>query len=455
MRVCHYCDKQEHLQINCSISSKLLTYDAVALLSTTSILNTNLSTNNTSNLLAVATTHLSVTASGNLSAPTNSNTTTKLTSKWNPKAEIDPTKLEIVDGSTKYAQNPNSQNYLSLLVTPEDAQFDNSETKQQTTLASNISPATITENKSLDTIFPFEFDELLTTPLFSEAALEEKLITAMYTDAKINSHSIKLILDSRSAGSIIIKQLINQLGYQIDYAISARIITTNRATKTSIGKIDDFSIEVNSIIMPIKVLVIKVTQYQTFIAMCGHFKITNLTTLLIEKQREEFTWETDNNNNELTLNWEWKEDKRRDKEKGKEKDTTQANNTYILTTYAPPQHKKLLLMGICCGDDKEYTSATKFYCHPCILKCFGRPKQVGKWDNEPCLACGKTLLDKRIWNNIPGRGETCDESSVKRLNSCPHNNDKIWQMALAKIEGISPEEIRMIKNNPSKPIELD
>ncbi|KAG9291292.1 hypothetical protein G9A89_021794 [Geosiphon pyriformis] len=36
------------------------------------------------------------------------------------------------------------------------------------------------------------------------AALEEKLITAMYTNAKINGQVIKLILDSGSAGSIII-----------------------------------------------------------------------------------------------------------------------------------------------------------------------------------------------------------------------------------------------------------
>ncbi|KAG9300987.1 hypothetical protein G9A89_018939 [Geosiphon pyriformis] len=32
--------------------------------------------------------------------------------------------------------------------------------------------------------------------------------------------------------------------------------------------------------------------------------------------------------------------------------------------------------------------------------------------------------------------------TVQRLDSCPHDNDKIWQMALAKIERASPEEIK-------------
>ncbi|KAG9301284.1 hypothetical protein G9A89_012667 [Geosiphon pyriformis] len=72
--------------------------------------------------------------------------------------------------------------------------------------------------------------------------------------------------------------------------------------------------------------------------------------------------------------------------------------------------------------------------------------RVEKWDNEPCLTCGETFLDEKMWNNISGRERT----SVKHLNGCPHNDDKIWQMALAKIKGALPEEIKMIKNNPPK-----
>ncbi|KAG9305816.1 hypothetical protein G9A89_001105 [Geosiphon pyriformis] len=57
-------------------------------------------------------------------------------------------------GST---QNPNSQNYLSLLVTPEDATTNNSESNPpQTTFTNNIPPAMVTKNESLAAIFPFE-----------------------------------------------------------------------------------------------------------------------------------------------------------------------------------------------------------------------------------------------------------------------------------------------------------
>ncbi|KAG9295187.1 hypothetical protein G9A89_006168 [Geosiphon pyriformis] len=45
--------------------------------------------------------------------------------------------------------------------------------------------------------------------------------------------------------------------------------------------------------------------------------------------------------------------------------------------------------------------------------------------------------------------------AVQQLNSCPHDDDKIWRMAIAKIERATPKEIREIKNNPPEPIELD
>ncbi|KAG9295374.1 hypothetical protein G9A89_013403 [Geosiphon pyriformis] len=93
-------------------------------------------------------------------------------------------------------------------------------------------------------------------------------------------------------------------------------------------------------------------------------------------------------------------------------------------------------MGACCGNNKEYQMATKFYSRACHVERFGRPKRVRKWDNTLCIVCGKTLLDKEMWNDIPGRGETCN-------------------MAIAKIEDVSSEEIRTIKNNLPEPIELD
>ncbi|KAG9286851.1 hypothetical protein G9A89_012401 [Geosiphon pyriformis] len=193
-----------------------------------------------------------------------------------------------------------------------DALTNNPAFTQKQPLISNIPPTTITKDKFLAAIFPFEFEETTAMPLFSGAALKAKPITTMYIDAKVEGQSIKLIFD-------------------IDRAASARIITANGVTKTPISEIDDFPFEVNGIMTPIKVLVIEVTQYQALVATCGHFKTPSKKKLLIKleekkkksiwkayqvswanadhnelppilswndnlkgKQKEELTWETDN-----------------------------------------------------------------------------------------------------------------------------------------------------------------
>ncbi|KAG9298661.1 hypothetical protein G9A89_012729 [Geosiphon pyriformis] len=94
-----------------------------------------------------------------------------------------------------------------------DATFNNLEVKQKQPLINNILPATITKDKSLTTIFSFELKKPVEILLFSKVALESKPITAIYTDAKVEEQHIKLILDSRLAGSIITQQLMDQLGY--------------------------------------------------------------------------------------------------------------------------------------------------------------------------------------------------------------------------------------------------
>ncbi|KAG9291580.1 hypothetical protein G9A89_021999 [Geosiphon pyriformis] len=124
------------------------------------------------------------------------------------------------------------------------AEFRNWETNQKP-LIYNILPAASTKDKLLAVIFPFKLEKITSVPLFSRAT---KPITMMYIDAKVDSQYIKLILDSESAGSIITKQLMDQLA--------------DGATKTLIGEIDDFPFEVNDIIVLIKVLVIEATQYQ-------------------------------------------------------------------------------------------------------------------------------------------------------------------------------------------------
>ncbi|KAG9284383.1 hypothetical protein G9A89_023640 [Geosiphon pyriformis] len=158
-----------------------------------------------------------------------------------------------------------------------DISPNNTKLNQNKLLISNIPPATITNDKLLAAIFPFKFKELLSMLLFSRAALKEKPITTIYTNAKVDGHFIKLILNSESVGSIITQQLMDQLDCQVNHAASARIITANRATKTPIGEIDDLSIEINGIIIPIKVLVMEVTQYQ---ALVGNNWLSKTNTML-------------------------------------------------------------------------------------------------------------------------------------------------------------------------------
>ncbi|KAG9298870.1 hypothetical protein G9A89_015891 [Geosiphon pyriformis] len=74
---------------------------------------------------------------------------------------------------------------------------------------------------------------------------------ALYTNAKVGGIDIKLILNSRSAGSIITKQFMDQL--------------VDENTKTPIGEIDNFPFKINRIQIPTKVLVMETTQYQALV----------------------------------------------------------------------------------------------------------------------------------------------------------------------------------------------
>ncbi|KAG9288715.1 hypothetical protein G9A89_004334 [Geosiphon pyriformis] len=163
-----------------------------------------------------------------------------------------PTGSHFQNSETGHTLNPNFQHYLSLLIIPEDALSNNVETNQTLPFTSNISPAIITNDKSLVAIFLFKLEKLLFMLLFNKAALEKKLITTIYTDIKVDGHFIKLILDSRSAD-------------------------TDEATKTPIGEIDDLSIEINDIIVLIKVLVMEAIQYQ---ALVGNNWLSKINTTL-------------------------------------------------------------------------------------------------------------------------------------------------------------------------------
>ncbi|KAG9306533.1 hypothetical protein G9A89_004730 [Geosiphon pyriformis] len=293
-----------------TISKHLPANNAVANLSSTSISDSSLSTTATSNI--------STTATSNLSTPINSDTTPEFTMVVHqliPSFSNSPSGSCSWNLGTGATQNPNSQNYLSLLVISKDTTTNNSGSNQQQALTNNIPPATVINNELLVAIFLFDLEETIEISLFSGAALEEKPITTIYTDAKIDGYAIKLILDSGSAGSIITRQFMNQLGHRVDQAASARIITADGAIKTPIGEIDNLPIKINSITVPIKYQAhvgnnwlsktntvldwtmqeLQLSQNGQHIrtpATCNHFKPSN-DQLLIEfkKETRKLTWE--------------------------------------------------------------------------------------------------------------------------------------------------------------------
>ncbi|KAG9299225.1 hypothetical protein G9A89_013873 [Geosiphon pyriformis] len=85
-----------------------------------------------------------------------------------------------------------------------------------------IPPARIAENANLSDIFPFEFEVNESPFLLSNAATnKQKAITAMYTEAEVKRKTIRLILDSGSAGNWETQEL--QISYQGQHA---RVLAT-------------------------------------------------------------------------------------------------------------------------------------------------------------------------------------------------------------------------------------
>ncbi|KAG9300356.1 hypothetical protein G9A89_009980 [Geosiphon pyriformis] len=102
-------------------------------------------------------------------------------------------------------------------------------------------------------------------------------------------------------------------------------------------------------------------------------------------------------------------------------------------------------MSACCGDDEEYSTATN--------REIGQSAMLSLWRTCDILCQYTILISDWVKKGTPI--EAAWRRAVQRLNSYPHDNDEIWQIALAKIKGATPEEIKMIKDNPPEPLELN
>ncbi|KAG9286112.1 hypothetical protein G9A89_010126 [Geosiphon pyriformis] len=132
-------------------------------------------------------------------------------------------------------------------------------------ILTTIPPARIAENANLSDIFPFEFEANKSPFLLSNtAANKQKAITTIYTEAEVKGKTIRLILDSRSAESIITYQLMQQLKRNVDQPAQTVIITADGMKKTPVGEINNFPFTLDGITIPVKVLCNEYTPVPSF-----------------------------------------------------------------------------------------------------------------------------------------------------------------------------------------------
>ncbi|KAG9307394.1 hypothetical protein G9A89_017223 [Geosiphon pyriformis] len=188
-------------------------------------------------------------------------------------------------------------------------------------------------------------------------------------------------------------------------------------TKTPIGEIDNFPFEINGIQISTKnTQKLQLTfngQHAQVPATCGHFKNQCTEESLIEFEDTlmppiiktyQVSW-VDDYQTELPPPPTWEE-----KGKGRAEKKPQLSSLGYITSdqrnlfYQPPRlicincAKKLSTMDACIRNNKEWPTATKYYCRLC------------KWNHMLCFACGKILPDEELWNDVSGRGGTCNEA---------------------------------------------
>ncbi|KAG9294407.1 hypothetical protein G9A89_001912 [Geosiphon pyriformis] len=116
-----------------------------------------------------------------------------------------------------------------------------------------------------------------------------------------------------------------------------------------------------------------------------------------------------------------------------------------------PDQSHHVFLSTWVAPDKNYWMRTYYYYKPCHCKHYEYSKRQGKWDNEPCLACGEQLLDEGMWNDILDRGGTCN-------TLCQYiiliSNWVIYTTRMRSSEWSMPNKILEIKNNSPEPTDI-
>ncbi|KAG9305336.1 hypothetical protein G9A89_007831 [Geosiphon pyriformis] len=214
-----------------------------------------------------------------------------------------------------------------------------------------ILPAQIAQNANFLDIFPFEFEANESPFLLSNAAVnEQKAITAMYTEAEVEGKPICLILDSRSAGSIITYQLMQQLKRNVDRPAQTVIVTADEqytivpATYGTFNKCSE------------KALVFEEKE----MAITETYMALGSTSNWAEETEQEIFKETR----------EWKKVRYSTPEPRKK--------PLYIPLKCKDYKKKLSFMRACISSEEEYETHTCYFYKACHKERFGSPKRSGK-----------------------------------------------------------------------------
>ncbi|KAG9296713.1 hypothetical protein G9A89_001345 [Geosiphon pyriformis] len=261
---------------------------------------------------------------------------------------------------------------------------------------------------------------------------EQKAITAMYTEAEVKGKTICLILDSGSTRSIITYQLMQQLKRNVDQPVQTVIVTVNDMKKTLIGEIDNFLFTLDGFIIPVKVLVMDVPQYQTLTEKPKNYNSfikDNMPEypLLVEEEKPVVkTFMA----LKSTFNWNIPYSKPEPKKQ----------HPYILLKYKDC-HKKLFLMGACISPEEEYENHTCYY--------YTLPEEYNWIDvamkGEVCnQTCQYALsISEKVKRETPFNAAY--NSAFNKLYHYLYDAEMIFDLAMALVNEATKEDVHQMK----------
>ena len=92
--------------------------------------------------------------------------------------------------------------------------------------------------------------------------------TALYCDAEVKGRLIPLILDSGASGSIVLCQLLNDLGIAIEWPSTTVMINVHGERKRPLGEVLNFPITIQGVTIPADIVV--VTDAQSYSVIVGN-----------------------------------------------------------------------------------------------------------------------------------------------------------------------------------------